>query len=133
MFHVISYSSGKDSDETLRQALARFPKERVRAVCCDTGNEHPLVFEHLAYLERRLGITVEILRADPFVVERYGLRLTTDQLAEVLGISKGEPVQPGQRRHLPGQDLPRRREAVRGLSARGRAPGCVQNAGGIGS
>lgn len=64
VYHVVSVSSGKDSDETLRQALARFPVKRVRAVFADTGNEHALVHEHLAYLEQRHGITIERLRAD---------------------------------------------------------------------
>lgn len=64
VFHVVSISSGKDSDATLVMALNRFPRERVRAVICDTGNEHDLVWEHIAYLERRLGIKVEVLRAD---------------------------------------------------------------------
>lgn len=64
VIHVVSVSSGKDSDETLRQCLARFPKDRVRAVFADTQNEHPLVYEHLDYLERRHGIVVERLRAD---------------------------------------------------------------------
>lgn len=64
VFHVVSYSTGKDSDETLRQCLARFPKERVRAVICDTGNESDLAWEHKAYIEQRFGIVVEVLRAD---------------------------------------------------------------------
>lgn len=64
VIHVVSVSSGKDSDETLRQCLARFPRERVRAVFCDTGNEHRLAHEHLRYLEQRHGITVERLVAD---------------------------------------------------------------------
>lgn len=64
IIHVISVSSGKDSDETLRTALSRFPKDRIRAVIADTGNEHPLVWEHIAYLEKRFGIPVHVLRAD---------------------------------------------------------------------
>ncbi len=64
VFHVISVSGGKDSDETLRQALARFPKHRVIAIYCDTGNEHEAVDEHLAYLERRFGITIVRLKAN---------------------------------------------------------------------
>lgn len=64
VFHVVSYSSGKDSDETLRQALARFPKERVLPVICDTGNESALAWEHVAYIEQRFGIKVTVLRAD---------------------------------------------------------------------
>ncbi len=64
VIHVISVSSGKDSDETLRLALARVPRERVRPVICDTGNEHELVWEHIAYLEQRFCIKIEVLRAD---------------------------------------------------------------------
>lgn len=64
VFHVISVSGGKDSDETLRQALARFPKERVLPIYCDTGNEHEAVDEHLAYIECRFGITVTRLKAN---------------------------------------------------------------------
>lgn len=74
MIHVISYSSGKDSDETLRQALARFPKERVRVVICDTGNEHDLAWEHVKYIEQRHGINVTVLRAD-FTAELAAKRL----------------------------------------------------------
>lgn len=64
VIHVVSVSSGKDSDATLLLALARYPKERVRAVICDTGNEHEEVWTHISYLEQRLGIKVDILRAD---------------------------------------------------------------------
>lgn len=64
VIHVVSYSTGKDSDETLRQCLARVPKERIRVVMCDTENEHPLAYEHLDYIERRHGIEVVRLRAD---------------------------------------------------------------------
>lgn len=64
VFHVVSVSSGKDSDATLLLCLQRVPKDRVRAVICDTGNEHELAWEHIAYLERRHGIKVDVLRAD---------------------------------------------------------------------
>ncbi len=64
VLHVVSVSGGKDSDATLLLALKRYGSERVRAVFCDTGNEHDSVYEHLAYLETRLGITVTRLRAD---------------------------------------------------------------------
>jgi tRNA(Ile)-lysidine synthase TilS/MesJ len=55
VIHVVSVSSGKDSDATLLLALHRYGRERVRAVIADTGNEHTLVWEHIAYLEARLG------------------------------------------------------------------------------
>lgn len=74
VIHVVSVSSGKDSDETLRQALARFPRDRVRAVICDTGNEHELVWQHIAYIEQRFGISVDVLRAD-FTAEILAKRM----------------------------------------------------------
>lgn len=64
VFHVISYSTGKDSDETLRRCIDRIPKERIRVVLCDTGNESQWVWEHKAYIEALHGIPVEVLRAD---------------------------------------------------------------------
>lgn len=74
VIHVVSYSTGKDSDETLRLALARVPKARVRAVICDTGNESEWVWEHKAYIEKRHGIVVEALKAD-FTAELRAKRM----------------------------------------------------------
>ena len=64
VLHVVSVSSGKDSDATLLLALKRFPRERVLPIFCDTGNEHDAVYEHLEYLEERLGVKVTRLKAD---------------------------------------------------------------------
>ena len=62
--HVISVSSGKDSQATLLLAINRVGKENCRFVMADTGNEDPLVFSHLDYLENNLGIKIDILRSD---------------------------------------------------------------------
>ena len=64
VYHVVSVSSGKDSDATLLLALARFPKERVLPIFCDTDNEDVAVEEHLLYLEARFGIRITRLKAD---------------------------------------------------------------------
>lgn len=64
VYHVVSVGGGKDSDETLRQALARFPKNRVVPIFCDTGNEHKAVGEHLAYLEAKFDIVITRLKAN---------------------------------------------------------------------
>lgn len=64
VFHIVSYSSGKDSDETLRQCLTRVPRDRIRVVMCDTGNESEQSWEHAGYIEQRHGVRVEVLRAD---------------------------------------------------------------------
>jgi 3'-phosphoadenosine 5'-phosphosulfate sulfotransferase (PAPS reductase)/FAD synthetase len=62
--HVISVSGGKDSLATLLIAIARFGRDRIIAIFCDTGNEHELTYAYLDYLERTLGITITRLKAD---------------------------------------------------------------------
>lgn len=63
ILHVVSVSGGKDSLATLLIAIARFGKKSIRAIFCDTGNEHELTYEYLTYLEKRLGIVIHRLRA----------------------------------------------------------------------
>lgn len=62
--HVVSVSGGKDSLATLLIAIARFGLKNIIAIFCDTGNEHELTYDYLAYLERRLGLTITRLKAD---------------------------------------------------------------------
>jgi 3'-phosphoadenosine 5'-phosphosulfate sulfotransferase (PAPS reductase)/FAD synthetase len=62
--NVISMSGGKDSTATALLALETEPRESLRFVFADTGNEHPATYQYLDYLERRLGITIDRLRAD---------------------------------------------------------------------
>ena len=62
ILHVVSMSGGKDSTATALLALEKFPKDELRFVFADTGNEHEAVYEYLDYLEVALGITVERLR-----------------------------------------------------------------------
>jgi 3'-phosphoadenosine 5'-phosphosulfate sulfotransferase (PAPS reductase)/FAD synthetase len=62
--HVVSVSSGKDSQDILIKALERCPRELIRAIFCDTGNEHQHVYEHLDYLEQALDIKIDRLKAD---------------------------------------------------------------------
>lgn len=64
IYHVISCSTGKDSDATLKLALNRCPPGSVIPILCDTGNEHEAVFEHAAYLERLHGIKITVLLND---------------------------------------------------------------------
>ncbi len=54
---IVSYSAGKDSTACLLWALGTgLP---VRAIFADTGNEPPETPEYIAYIEARLGVTVE--------------------------------------------------------------------------
>lgn len=61
---VVSLSGGKDSQATAILALDAFPKERVRLVFADTGNEHALTYEHLDYLEQQFCVPISRRRAD---------------------------------------------------------------------
>lgn len=62
--HVVSVSSGKDSLATLLIALENCPADSIRAIFCDTGNEHEEVYTYLDYLEATLGIKITRLKAD---------------------------------------------------------------------
>ena len=62
--HVISVSGGKDSLATLLIARKRCAPGAVRYIFCDTGNEHQAVYDYLDYLEQRLDIKIDRLKAD---------------------------------------------------------------------
>lgn len=62
--HVVSVSSGIDSQATLQLAIARVPRNRLRFIFCDTGNEDQAVYDHIAYLEQAFDITIDRLKAD---------------------------------------------------------------------
>lgn len=62
--HLVSMSGGKDSTATALYALETQPRETIRFAFADTGNEHELTHEYLAYLEASLGIHIERLRRD---------------------------------------------------------------------
>ena len=64
IYHVVSVSSGKDSDALLKLALNRCPPGSVIPIFCDTGNEHEEVDIHLDYLESHYGIKIVRLRND---------------------------------------------------------------------
>lgn len=62
--HVVSVSGGKDSAASLLLAIDRFGRENVRAIFCDTGNEHELTYEYLQYMEQATGVVIVTLKAD---------------------------------------------------------------------
>ena len=58
---VVSVSGGKDSTATAAE-MERLRRELgidVRYVFSDTGWEYPQTYEHLATMERTLGITID--------------------------------------------------------------------------
>jgi 3'-phosphoadenosine 5'-phosphosulfate sulfotransferase (PAPS reductase)/FAD synthetase len=55
-------SGGKDSTATALLALER--GEPVKFLFADTGHEHEQTYDYLDYLRQRLGIEIEVVRAD---------------------------------------------------------------------
>ncbi len=64
VMHVVSVSTGKDSAATAILALETIPRDQLRFISCDTGNEHENYLPYLAYMERHLGIKIDVLRTN---------------------------------------------------------------------
>jgi 3'-phosphoadenosine 5'-phosphosulfate sulfotransferase (PAPS reductase)/FAD synthetase len=64
VIHCVSVSSGKDSAATAILALEEVPRAQLRFVSCDTGNEDHGFRPYLRYMERHLGIIIDVLQAD---------------------------------------------------------------------
>ena len=59
----LSISGGKDSTATMLLAIER-DTENLSAIFADTGHEHPLTYEYIDYLQDRLGINIQRVKAD---------------------------------------------------------------------
>lgn len=64
VIHVVSISGGKDSAATAILALETQPRESLRFVFADTGNEHESTPEYVAHMADHLGIQIDTIRAD---------------------------------------------------------------------
>ena len=64
IINMVNISGGKDSTATYLVALETVPHESIRPVFADTGNEHPMTYEYVDYLQDRLGIPIKRVRAD---------------------------------------------------------------------
>lgn len=64
IIHCVSISGGKDSAATAILALETQPRESLRFVFADTGNEHESTYEYVAYMGDHLGIQIDTIKAD---------------------------------------------------------------------
>lgn len=58
---IVSYSGGKDSHACLVSAVNQFGADKVTAVFCDTGWEHPLTLAHIDETTKHLGVELVTL------------------------------------------------------------------------
>jgi len=59
---IVSFSGGKDSQACLIKAIEQYGSDKVEAVFCDTGWEHPNTYEHIKYVINVLGIKLTTLK-----------------------------------------------------------------------
>lgn len=62
-YNVVSVSGGKDSTALLLLAIER-KTTNIIVVFADTGNEHPITYEYIDYLEQALGIKIQRVKAN---------------------------------------------------------------------
>ncbi|MFC4102868.1 phosphoadenosine phosphosulfate reductase domain-containing protein [Paenibacillus xanthanilyticus] len=98
--NILSVSGGKDS--TAMWLLAIEKGVKVEPVFADTGNEHPMTYEYLDYLERELG-TIRRVKADfsrriakrkEYVVTHWPSKLQKDVPGQWIKISDEEDLVP---------------------------------------
>lgn len=63
---LVAFSGGKDSQAALIWAVKKYGKERVEAVFCDTGWEHPVTYEHIKYVTNELDVKLVTLKNGSF-------------------------------------------------------------------
>lgn len=59
---VVSFSGGKDSQACLIQAANKYGADKIEAVFCDTGWEHPITYQHIHDVCSKLGVKLTIIR-----------------------------------------------------------------------
>lgn len=60
---IVSFSGGKDSQACLIQAAKQYGVEKIEAVFCDTGWEHPDTYNHINDVCAKMGIKLIILKS----------------------------------------------------------------------
>lgn len=61
---IVSFSGGKDSHACLIEAANKYGAERIEAVFCDTGWEHPDTYKHITETCKAMGVKLTTLKSD---------------------------------------------------------------------
>lgn len=61
---VVSFSGGKDSQACLIESVNKYGKDKVEAVFCDTGWEHPDTYTHIDYVVKQLDVRLTVLKGN---------------------------------------------------------------------
>lgn len=59
---IVSFSGGKDSQACLIKAVNDYGKDKVTAIFCDTGWEHPVTYKHIQDVVEKLGVDLITLK-----------------------------------------------------------------------
>ena len=63
---IVSFSGGKDSQACLIQAAKQYSVDKLEAVFCDTGWEHPDTYQHINEICQRLDVRLVVLRSQKY-------------------------------------------------------------------
>lgn len=63
---IVSFSGGKDSQACLIQAVSHYGADKVEAVFCDTGWEHPDTYEHVRNICKQLNVSLTVLKSSKY-------------------------------------------------------------------
>ena len=63
---IVSFSGGKDSQACLIQAANKYGADKIEAVFCDTGWEHPDTYQHISNVCKQLDVRLVILRSKKY-------------------------------------------------------------------
>lgn len=63
---IVSFSGGKDSQACLIKAAKRYGVEKIEAVFCDTGWEHPDTYTHVEDTCKNMGVKLITLKSSKY-------------------------------------------------------------------
>ncbi len=77
---LVPISGGKDSQASLKLALANYAAENVRGLFCDTQFEHPHTYDHIDWMRENYGVRIDRVTAGSVEEQclKHG-RFPTDQ------------------------------------------------------